>query len=103
MQIEEREVLEMALIGYGMHLARIDQQISEVRARIRAAMWEKEKAINAAVASLYRATMKPKLSPEGAARIAAANRKRWAAYRLKAKASSPVARGLKAAKKAGRG
>lgn len=77
MQIKERELLEMALIGFGMRAAEIDRQISSVRAQL---------ALGETPASVKRIAEHTtpgfrKLSPEGRARIVAATRKRWAAYR----------------------
>ena len=86
MHIEEKELMEMALIGYGMELARIDQQISEVRAML--ALGDRTADIAEAVHDHFAEMDRPTrhISPEGRARIIAATKKRWAAWRREKKA-----------------
>lgn len=91
MQIEDKELLEMALVGFGMRLAEIDRQISEVRARL--AIGNGDTLPVGPGGAEWPVRFVPRerlgkrgLSPEGRARIVAATRKRWAAYRREQKA-----------------
>jgi hypothetical protein len=88
----DKSILEAALIGLEQQKSEIDAKAAEIRRRLRglpagAAKAEAEPAARA----------KRVLSPAARKRIAAATRKRWAAYRA-AKASAP-APAKKAAKK----
>jgi hypothetical protein len=80
----DRSFLEAALIGYGHQLALIDQAIVELRRRIGSTPPPPAKRIR-----------RP-LSVAARARIAAAQRKRWAEYN-RAKAAHPKKRKLSAA------
>lgn len=68
MAITETELLEHALVGFEARRAEIEERIEEVRG-----------ALNGAVAEKPRP--KRVMSPEARARIIAAQKKRWAAYR----------------------
>jgi hypothetical protein len=83
----DRSILEAALIGYESQLALIDQKISDLRRRIGGTI--KTAAVPA------RRTRRP-LSAAGRARIAAAQRKRWAAQK-RTNSAPPKKRKLSAA------
>ena len=80
-----REILEAALQGLEAQRRRLDEQISQVRSMMgsrggrtsKAAAVEREAAQSAPKESRRRRT----LSPEARKRIAAAQKKRWAAFR----------------------
>ena len=90
-----RELLEAALLGLEAKLARLQDQIAAIKRmtgaktkpkapRTLLAMddWESPKGLTAKKPAKGR--KKRNLSPEARARIAAAQKKRWAAYRGKA-------------------
>jgi len=95
----DKSILEAALIGLEQQKAEIDAKAADIRRRLRglpgAAKTEAEPASRS----------KRVLSPAARKRIAAATRKRWAAYRAaKATAQAPAkkaARKKSAAKKKG--
>ncbi len=70
---ERTELLAAALVGYLQTRARVAERIAEIQKQL---AQEKPSA-----APGRRKTAKPRLSPEGRARIVEATRKRWAAYR----------------------
>jgi hypothetical protein len=88
----DKSILEAALIGLEQQKSEIDAKAAEIRRRLRGLPGSVAKA--EAAPSAGRA--KRVLSPAARKRIAAATRKRWAAYRA-AKATSQAP-----AKKAGR-
>ena len=83
----DRSILEAALIGYGHQVALIDQAMVELRRRIG--------STTSTTRSLAKRTRRP-LSVAARARIAAAQRKRWAKQKSAAKAH-PKKRKLSAA------
>ncbi len=90
----DKSILEAALVGLEQQKAEIDAKVAEIRRRLRgAAVVSKVEAEPAAGGG----RAKRVLSPAARKRIAAATRKRWAAYRA-AKATS-AAPAKKAAKK----
>jgi hypothetical protein len=73
MNIDEQEILRMALVGYAMELVKIQDQIESVRIMLTIA--------NSPVADQVESVeleLDARLSVEGRARIIAANKKRWA-------------------------
>jgi hypothetical protein len=86
----DKSILEAALIGLEQQKAEIDAKAAEIRKRLRGlpagSKSEGEPAVRA----------KRVLSPAARKRIAAATRKRWAAYRAAKAAQGPA---KKAAKK----
>jgi hypothetical protein len=82
-----REILEAALQGLESQREKLDEQISEVRRMLsgRGAATKKpaSKRETAASSAPHRSASRKKraLSPEARARIAAAQKKRWAAFR----------------------
>jgi hypothetical protein len=72
--------LQAALVGYQQQLEHIEARMAEVRRRLRAA-GAAAKSVASAQAAPARAGRRPKkhrMSAEGRARIAAAQRARWA-------------------------
>ena len=76
----DRELLEMALLGYGLRLAQIEEHIKGVKMRL------------AYGESTGMPAKRREISPAGRERIAAATRKRWAAYRRAKKAGQHAGR-----------
>jgi hypothetical protein len=92
---DDLNVLEMALVGYELEKKKIDEKIAEIRARL----GQGASARPAAQKRAPSAGGRRNLSPEARARIAAAQKKRWAEHRRRMAGSQ---RGRKTAK-AGRG
>jgi len=93
----DKSILEAALLGLEQQKAEIDAKTAEIRRRLRGLSTGAAVKSEAAPAPAGRA--KRVLSPAARKRIAAATRKRWAAYReAKASAQGPA---KKAAKKKG--
>jgi hypothetical protein len=82
-----REILEAALQGLEAQKQKLDEQITQVRSMLgrRAGRPSKSaQSANAATVSGPAATRRKRvLSPEARKRIAAAQKKRWAAFRKK--------------------
>lgn len=80
-QTPSREILEAALQGLELQRQKLDEQIAQVRSLLgrRVGRPPKEGAV-AAVAAV-RKVVKRVLSPEARKRIAAAQKRRWAAFR----------------------
>ena len=77
-----KEILEAALQGLEAQKQRLDEQIAQVRSMIGRRVGRPPKDNNgAATSSQAGATRKRILSPEARKRIAAAQKKRWAAFR----------------------
>lgn len=80
-----REILEAALHGLEAQRQRLDEQIAQVRAMMGRRVGRPPKGGAADAISLPSASATPRkkraLSPEARKRIAAAQKKRWAAYR----------------------
>ena len=79
---DDLNTLQMALVGYQMERAKIDEKIREIQARLGG------KRMAAAPSGAGAAHAKTKggrrvLSPEARKRIAAAQKKRWAEHRKK--------------------
>ncbi len=70
----DRPTLEAALVGYQQHLEQIEAKMAELRRLLGKAPAQAGKARPKAT----RGKQKHKMSPEGRARIAAAQRARWA-------------------------
>lgn len=82
-----REILEAALQGLESQREKLDEQISEVRRMLsgrgaaKTASKQASKTESASTPSSRGGRRKRALSPEARARIAAAQKKRWAAFR----------------------
>jgi hypothetical protein len=78
-----REILEAALHGLEAQKQRLDEQISQVRSMLGRRAGRPPKAVAAVETSLKPGGSERKrvLSPEARKRIAAAQKKRWAAFR----------------------
>lgn len=79
-----REILEAALQGLESQRQKLDEQIGQVKSLLgrRPGRPPKSASSGAATAGQEpKATRKRQLSPEARKRIAAAQKKRWAAYR----------------------
>jgi hypothetical protein len=80
-----REILEAALQGLEAQKQKLDEQISQVRAMLGRRAGRPSKSAQApsagAVAGATAGRRKRVLSPEARKRIAAAQKKRWAAFR----------------------
>ena len=79
---DDLNTLQMALVGYQMERAKIDEKIREIQARLGG------KRMSASPSGAGSAHAKAKggrrvLSPEARKRIAAAQKKRWAEHRKK--------------------
>lgn len=88
MAAPSREILEAALTGLEAQRDKIDQQISQVRTMLggkagagKAGRPAKASFAHPLVVSVATAPRKRVLSPEARKRIAAAQKKRWAAFR----------------------
>ena len=76
---EDLSTLQMALVGYQIEKARIEEKIREIQARLQG------KAVRAtAPAAEKPAGVKRILSPAARKRIATAQKKRWAEHRKRA-------------------
>jgi hypothetical protein len=75
--------MQMALIGYQAEKEKLDAKIREIEAQL------KGKKTPAPVAEKGKAPVKRVLSAAARARIAAAQRKRWAEHRKRAAAAKP--------------
>lgn len=75
-----RDILEAALQGLEAQKEKLEEQISQVRGLLGK---QPKRAVKSAAASSLAASGRPKrvLSAEARKRIAAAQKKRWAAYR----------------------
>ena len=76
-----REILEAALHGLEAQKQRVDEQIAQVRSMLGGRVGKPAKAAAWEGAATNGAARKRILSPEARQRIAAAQKKRWAAYR----------------------
>jgi hypothetical protein len=76
-----REILEAALHGLEAQKQRLDEQIAQVRTMLGGRPGKPIKAQAWAAGATNGAPRKRILSPEARQRIAAAQKKRWAAYR----------------------
>jgi len=77
-------MLQAALYGYQVQKEKIDEKIRELQAEL------KGKAAPAAVKKVRKVRVKRTMSPAARARIAAAQKKRWAEYHKK-RAAAPKA------------
>jgi hypothetical protein len=76
-----REILEAALHGLEAQKQRLDEQIAQVRSMLGGRTGKPIKAPGWTAGAANGAPRKRILSPEARQRIAAAQKKRWAAYR----------------------
>jgi hypothetical protein len=76
-----REILEAALHGLEAQKQRVDEQIAQVRSMLGGRAAKPAKATAWAGVATNGVPRKRILSPEARQRIAAAQKKRWAAYR----------------------
>jgi len=94
LNLEDASLLTAALEGLELQRTRLDEQIQKVRAMLRKGGSGKA-AVEAAAPAAPKAAGGPrkrrKLSAEGRARIAEAQRKRWAASRKKGKGAATTA------------
>jgi hypothetical protein len=74
----DRMTLQMALAGYEIERNKIEDRIREIRAQL------KGKTAPAAAGNAEKAPAKHKMSAAARARIAAAQKKRWAEYHKRA-------------------
>ena len=79
--LQDLTTLQMALVGYQIERQKIDDKIREIEARLKG----KRVAAPAEVAAKKAPGVKRVLSPAARRRIAAAQRKRWAEHRKRAK------------------
>lgn len=95
LNLEDASLLTAALEGLELQRSRLDEQIQRVRAMLRKGGPVKAAAETGSASAAPKAAGKPrkrrKLSAEGRARIAEAQRKRWAATRKKGKGGSAEA------------
>ena len=100
----DKTILEAALVGLEQQKAEIDAKVAEIRRRLRGIAGGGAAKPQVAAAPAAGRAGKRVLSPAARKRIAAATRKRWAAYRAaKAAAQTPAKKAAKktAAKKKG--
>jgi|SRR5690349_1115380 len=76
--VEDLATLQMALVGYEFEKRKIEDKITELQAKL------KGKRVPNGAVSVKPAGVKRILSPGARARIAAAQRKRWAEHRKRA-------------------
>lgn len=82
--VEDTTILQMALVGYQFEIGKIDAKIHELQSLLKG----KRSSAPSGAVEIGRSPVKRVLSDAARARIAAAQRKRWAAHRkLKAKAA----------------
>lgn len=81
---EDLGTLQMALVGYQIEKQKIDAKIRELQAQLRG------KRVALVSGGETKAPVKRELSPAARARIAAAQRKRWAEHRRKAAQAAKV-------------
>jgi len=74
----DRMTLQMALVGYEIQRKQVEEKIGEIRARLNG-----KKAPGGAVKT-EKATPKRKMSAAARARIASAQKKRWAEFHKRA-------------------
>lgn len=79
---DDLTTLQMALVGYQMERAKIDEKIREIQSRLGGKRVSAGSAAPAAAPAKTRGG-KRVLSPEARKRIAAAQKKRWAEHRKK--------------------
>jgi hypothetical protein len=77
--VEDLTTLQMALVGYEFEKRKIEDKISELQARLKG-----KGRTNSASAAKPAGAVKRFLSPAARARIAAAQKKRWAEHRKRA-------------------
>jgi hypothetical protein len=75
MQITNEEILQAALLGYLTEIASIAKKVAEIELMLKPRRTR----------SAAKPKAKRKLSPEGRARLVAAQKKRWAKFRKAAK------------------
>lgn len=78
---DDLNTLQMALVGYQMEKAKIDEKIREIQARLGGKRMAAPAGVGAGSAKSKGG--KRVLSPEARKRIAAAQKKRWAEHRKK--------------------
>ena len=82
--VEDATILQMALVGYQIELEKVEARIHELQSLLKG----KRNASFSGVAGTGHSPVRRVLSDAARERIAAAQRKRWAAHRrLKAKAA----------------
>ena len=81
--INDSSLFEAALIGYRIKLKKLDDKIAEVRSQLSGEALK-------AVADINDGEGKRGLTPEARARIAAAQKKRWAAFHKEADPKVPA-------------
>ena len=79
----DRATIEAALVGYQQQLDEIQGKMSELRHRLGRSPGRSPAAAKAAAGGAPRAGRKHRMSAEGRARIAAAQRARWAKFKKK--------------------
>jgi hypothetical protein len=82
--IDDAGVLQMALVGYQIEKERIENQIREIQSQLKGRRVTFGESGGEATAPRKR-----ELSPAARARIAAAQRKRWAEHRKRKAQSAP--------------
>lgn len=73
------EELQMALLGYQQQLNEVEGKITNLRRRLGSHSTEAPSVASTSAAPTAGEPRKHRISPEGRARIAAAQRRRWAA------------------------
>src|SRR4030095_1973806 len=88
--IDNREIMEAALVGYQSQLSRIDEAIAGIRSRLGV---RGPRPIVNPIGWMHTAPPKRKMSAAARKRIGAATRRRWQKYRkAKAQATAPAAK-----------
>jgi cell division septum initiation protein DivIVA len=77
----DNSLIEAALVGYQEELKRVDEKMKALRQRINEGNGTSAKATTAKAEPAPQEKRKSRLSPAARRRIAAAQRKRWAAYK----------------------
>ena len=77
----DRATMEAALVGYQRQIEEIQTKMAELRRRLGGRGASASAATSAAPAGKGRAGRKHRMSAEGRARIAAAQRARWAKFK----------------------
>jgi hypothetical protein len=80
----DRATMEAALVGYQRQLDEIQTKMSELRRRLGRSPGKAVPSVKAVTGSGSRTGRKHRMSAEGRARIAAAQRARWAKFKRNA-------------------
>lgn len=84
--LEDSSTLQMALVGYQMEKQKIEDQIRRIEARLKG----KRVPLSSVAAAPAKPAVRRVLSAAARARIAAAQKKRWAEHRRRVAQSKPA-------------